>query len=287
MKKILSITLCLALILTSMTFNVQAETNDNKVLLMEKELDKTENQINEKYKNMLKNASDVEKHKLEQQKLNELEESKIKILNSYGFKIVEQNEGMSPMSLSSDIDWTSEALTYNTSTGIYRYQIDWTFNGGDTYYDIEDVVGVGITNPDSYYIYSSFAKTWDIAGVQTGYVDEYGNDSREGSLLASRVTKRFEDKNGVAFNIYDVFEDDYSIFATAKGRITIYIGKNNGVIGTPTNKIITTYNHNYKTLAINASAQISVAKFTEATLSISYSKVNKQWLTSSGGKIIK
>lgn|GEM_PF-1121436 len=34
MKKILSITLCLALILTSMTFNVQAETNDNKVIMV-------------------------------------------------------------------------------------------------------------------------------------------------------------------------------------------------------------------------------------------------------------
>gem|GEM_PF-7135515 len=57
--------------------------------------------------------------------------------------------------------------------------------------------------------------------------------------------------------------------------------------GTPTNKIITTYNHNYKKGGFDASTQISIAKFTEATLSISYSKVNVQWLTSSGGKTIK
>ena len=99
----------------------------------------------------------------------------------------------------------SETLYFNSSASSYIYTVDWEWEFGawDDMYDIDDIAGAAITNSDDYYINRSFAKTWDNGGNLTGYVDDTGNHTPSNS----KITKRFEDAQGVAFNVTDRLSD--------------------------------------------------------------------------------
>ena len=133
-------------------------------------------------------------------------------------------------------------------------------------------------------IYSSFGKTWDNLENETGYVDNSGNHTPSNSY----ITKRFEDNNGVCFNVNDTpwvnGQVGITRYHTHKGRVTVYLKK----LGSSSTKVIMSYNHNYKNYTFSAAAKISNVGFTSLSgvLSVTYQTVNKEWQRSAGGKII-
>lgn len=73
--------------------------------------------------------------------------------------------------------FSEQDIYFDASAGLYRYTSDWLWKefAWDELADINDLVGVGITKPGDYLMYSSFGKTWDNLGNETGYVDNSGN----------------------------------------------------------------------------------------------------------------
>ena len=210
----------------------------------------------------------------------------LEVYSNYGFvEIPNNSDGVAPLSASSDLTF-SETLYFNSSASSYIYTVDWEWEFGawDDMYDIDDIAGVAITNSDDYYINKSFAKTWNNGGGLTGYVDDTGNHTPSDS----KITKRFEDAQGVAFNVTDTTNFNSAPKAAAhEGRITIHVKKKSGVSGTPECKIIGSYEHNYKTFALYVTAEVESVGFDlSGKLSVSYATVNKRWLRASGGKVI-
>ncbi len=279
---------------------------DAKIVKLEKEIDEMEMVVFGKLKHSLEKVESMdakslhsttgfedmasytdylfEKHNKEAS-LNERE-----ILLKYGFKPVSRNEdsenSINPSSVSADMTFSEEPIYYDSSAGLYRYTSDWLWRefSWDELADINDLVGVGITKPGDYLIYSSFAKTWDNLGNQTGYVDNSGNHTPSNSY----ITKRFEDNNGVCFNVNDTPSVNGQVgitrYHTHKGRVTVYLKK----LGSTTTKVIMSYNHNYKIGSLQPAAKISNVGFTSLSglLSVTYQTVNKEWQRSAGGKII-
>lgn len=171
------------------------------------------------------------------------------------------------------------------STGLFRFQGVWNWTDGkwDALYDIEDYAAVRMTNTTGYQIYSSFAKTFDEAGNQTGYVNNYGNHSPSNS----KVTKRFEDLSGVVYNLIDI---NYYVgtgpylYQTDSGIITQYIKKTTGGY----NKIFLDFHHNYKKYSWNTTASVNNVGLNGAgyALTVSYSHSNHTWQRTSGGKTL-
>lgn len=257
---------------------------------IEQAVNAAEESINKKYSEGLNAALTAEDEylyaRLYNQMYNERQAAVLEVYSGYGFVAISDNpDVVAPLSSSSDLTF-SETLYLSSTGSTYIYTVDWAwaYASWDELYDIDDIAGVSITNSDDYYINKSFAKTWNNVGQQTGYVDDTGNHTP----TDSKITKRFEDATGVAYNVTDMANYLGAPKATAhEGRITMHIKKKSGVTGTPECKIIASYEHNYKTVAIEANAKVENVGFSiSGALSVTYVRLNKNWLRASGGKII-
>ncbi|MDQ6419633.1 hypothetical protein RB620_09335 [Paenibacillus sp. LHD-117] len=138
-----------------------------------------------------------------------------------------------------------------------------------------------LSNASGWLITKSYAKTWDNYGVETGYVDEFGQHSPSDSL----VTKRFEDAGGVVFNVIDSwYAAHLPVYETYKGRCSMYFKKTSPTASTT--KAFLDFHHNWKTYVWNASAEFSNIGLTGVSyqLTVTYSAANKNFQRSSGGR---
>lgn len=73
-----------------------------------------------------------------------------------------------------------------------------------------------------------------------------------------------------------------------QGRITLVVRQKASSTGTPANKFIASYEHNYMDIGIGFNAKINSLGFSSLTgaISVNYARVNKHWLQSSGGRVI-
>jgi hypothetical protein len=206
------------------------------------------------------------------------------ILLDYGFKAVKQDRSSTVgiLSTSSDINLTDE-FSYDASTGLYRFSGNWNFVDykWDDWMDLEDLAAARMTNPTGYQVYSSFARSWDNFGLETGYVDNTGQQTPQNSY----VTKRFEDSAGVIFNVRDyvTVAHIYNAYADS-GRVTMYFSKTTG----GSNKVFLDYHHNYKSYSTTVAASFNNIGLSGAgySLNVSYTKANQNWQRSSGGRIV-
>lgn len=218
-----------------------------------------------------------------------------------GWVVVSQPDSgstVTPASTSDKLVLTDDELLYNSSTGLYQFSSNFNFvdlSGWDQLGDIEDIASVRANNPIS--IYSSYAKTYEVEGTygggyynQVGYSEtESGFDNNGSFSSGSRVTKRFENSNGVVWNIRDEGGDTWApdkyYFSewhyTDHGRATVYIDK---AKSSATNKIFLDYEHNWKTYVVQFSAAFSTVTLTGPTLNVSYSAVNSHYQRTSSGK---
>lgn len=218
-----------------------------------------------------------------------------------GWVVVSQpNSGLTltPASTSDKLVLSDDALLYNSSTGLYQFSSNFNFidiDGWDQYGDIYDIMSVRANNPIS--IYSSYAKTYEVKGTYGGgyynQIDysetETGYDNNGTVASGSRVTKRFENGNGVVWNINDGGGDTWAPdnyvwsewHSTDYGRATVYIDK---ARSSATNKIFLDYEHNWKTYSVSGSATFNTVSLTGPSLSVSYNKVNSHYLRTSTGK---
>lgn len=211
------------------------------------------------------------------------------ILEKYGFSPCDssQNTVLLWESTPTDFSFPAEDVTYDSGSKTYRYTVDWKFLRQDQLWDTYDIAGVGMSNATSYYIVKSFAKTFSNYGAQTCYVDDKANATPAKNIYRGVLSKRSEKNNGVAYSVRDGAIPNVCIPAET-GKITIYVAKKTGVSGTPQNKIIFSYEHNYKKYSANKSAVISLVGFDlNGKLAVSYSQKDCNWSTASGGSIIK
>ncbi len=207
-----------------------------------------------------------------------------KILKKNGFDKVSADEDISSNQYTSSNDITlTDSLYYDSVNNLYRFTGDWCFSSYDSMMDIEDFAGVRMTNSTGYYIYSSYAKTFNQFGTETGYVDNQGIHSPSNSY----ITKRFQDSVGTCYNVIDADIDagDMHIWQAYSGRITQYIKKTTGGI----NQIFLDYAHNYKSWILAGGAQISNVGFTgvNCQLVVTYNAVSGNWQRCSGGETIQ
>lgn len=248
-----------------------------------------EEMVNAQYKDALAAAiqrgDDVAARNLRATMRTERHEAVSNVYAQYGFEKTDSGLSVSPMDTEpTDVNF-NEDVYFNSPSSSYIYTCDWYWSGlrNDNEYDTYDIAGVGLDNSDDYYISRAFAKTWDNGGNQTGYVDDTGYSEPD-----SYISKRSESANGIAFNVKDEVKAVSTVLVFAfEGRMTIHVKKRSGVSGIPECKLIGSYEHNYKTSVFSFSAKIeSVGFSTTGSLSVSYSRVNKHWLTAGGGAII-
>ncbi len=290
MKKTLPLLLAISLLLASFSF---ASANGDHYGAyfdeIEAAVSKAENTVMSKYSEDLTRAlnnRDMATHeRILNQAIEERRKAADKVYERYGIVTLasEDEPEIQPRSLSSDMVWQNESIRYDSASNAIFYTVEWKWlTNGDTNWDIEDIAGVSISNPNAYYIDKSFAKTWANSGGQTGYVDDSGNHTPTGSY----ITKRSETATGVMFNVNDYKHAPNQLFFTRTGRMTLVVRKKSNVSGTPYVKFIASYEHNFKNFSWDVGAKISSDGWNPATgvISITYSHVNARWLRASGGK---
>lgn len=160
---------------------------------------------------------------------------------------------------------------------------------GDTY----DITTTRSLNPIN--VISSYARTYKVVGTyngttQTGYSEtESGYDSNGVPTSGSKVSKRFENTNGVTWNLQDsgLHNNPYGTsyhsysYDTDNGRTTTYFTKQAGSTG---NKIFIDFEHNYKTYSWSGSATLSGVYLSGSSLTVNYSSVNSAYQRTSTGK---
>lgn len=208
----------------------------------------------------------------------------IEIASKYGYILIDDSQANADTrSVASDLEWASEVVMYHPNSNSYRYTVDWDLHATDSLYDTYDIAGVGITNPDNFDFAGTYGKTFSIYG-ESCYVDSNGNSS---GSQPDTMSKRSEDRNGVAFNINDKSHMYDGFLMCSSGRITVYVKKTPSSSGTQRNKFIASYNHNYKVRNWNPTAIISFVGFSvDATLQVTYTTENKVWQRASGGRSI-
>lgn len=234
-------------------------------------------------------ANAVEINQVKQQMDAERSAAENAILERYGFAPCVSSEGAVEVleSTPTDFSFPSEGVTYDSGSKTYRYTVEWKFLRQDQLWDTYDIAGVGMSNTNSYYIVKSFAKTFSNYGAQTCYVDDKANATPAKNIYRGVLSKRSEKNNGVAYSVRDGAIPNVCIPAET-GKITVYIAKKSGVSGTPENKILFSYEHNYRKYVSDPSAEISLVNFTlSGELAISYSQKSRNWPTVSGGATIK
>lgn len=283
--------------------SLEDAVTDMRIDMLEAEIQKANLEIEEKYRDeidyFIRNAENISVTSVSQadaariaqtkQRMNkERIEAEQDILKKYGYLECEtQGETAVAASVPGDISFYEDTPTYNSTTQTYRYTVDWTFLNQDRLWDTYDIAGVGMTNPSDYYITKSYAKTFSNYGNQTCYVNDLGNTETDQEIFRGCLSKRAESQDdGVAFNVQDGTIPNVCIPAES-GRITVYVKKKSSVTGSPENKMLCTYQHNYKTNSLQTGAQISFVDFAlSGQLTVSYSHVNGSWNRASGGKFL-
>lgn len=229
-------------------------------------------------KNNISQYSSSEKVKLNEMKNKHLANAKRdidKYMASIGFEKVSNETDITIQSDPSDLA-LNDYLYHNSSTGEYNFDGYWDFSTWDTLVDTIDVAAVRMNN-DSYPIIKSYAYSYDQAGNQTGY-DNNGSPSS-----GSRVTKKFENKSGVVYNVQDTIQSTSGgpIYKTDHGRLSIFFKKGSG-----SNKIFLDFEHNFATYSWQATASISGVSLNGLGLSVTYSKVNNRYNRTSAGETV-
>lgn len=230
----------------------------------------------------LKDADEmnVKKKDINEKHKKNIKDKTHKLLLENGFTLVSNSSNLQQLSDSNSIS-LYDTLYYNSSSQLYDFEGSWDFNDSnfDQYSDLEDFAAVRMTNDDNtkYYIYSSYSTVYNSLGFETG---SCSNGSSSGS---SRVTKKFQDKSGVIYNVIDA--DTYAAtYETDKGYISQYIKK----VGGGFNQIFLDYAHNYKAWALDLGGQISSVNLAgpSHTLNVTYARVSGAWQRCSGGETI-
>lgn len=202
---------------------------------------------------------------------------------------------VSALSNSSQLSLSDE-LFFNASTN--QYQFSGNFNwvdiaGWDYLGDTYDITTTRSLNPIN--VISSYARTYKVVGTyngttQTGYSEtESGYDSNGVPTSGSKVSKRFENTNGVTWNLQDsgLHNNPYGTsyhsysYDTDNGRTTTYFTKQ---AGSTDNKIFIDFEHNYKTYSWSGSAMLSGVYLSGSSLTVNYSSVNSAYQRTSTGK---
>ncbi|WP_139488747.1 hypothetical protein [Brevibacillus dissolubilis] len=208
-----------------------------------------------------------------------------------GWVEVTQESFVTPDSSSSDLDLTDTTMYYSSSTGQYKYTGEFDFSdyqAWDLQMDTRDLMAVRSLNKVT--VVSSYAKTYqEVYNEFTGETIEVnvsGYDDN-GSVSGFAVTKRFENQNGVVWNI----EDDSSLYGipggfeytydTDHGRGTLYFKKTSG---TTSNKMFLDFEHNWKEGTWSGSASFSGVNLSGSSLSVSYTSENDRYQRTSTGK---
>lgn len=277
--------------------NIQENEKDAEILKkideIEAEINKAEDEIMAQLSSELKGSSQTYSQSQAKQMaaIGLINERTAEILESFGFEAVDSKDSLAveTRSTSADVIIDTPSLYYDKSLGLYRFTCNWNVvdgvnHGWDMLCDAEDFAGVRLTNSTNYDIYSSFCKTWNNFGYQTGYVDQYGQHSPTNS----NCTKRTETAAGVVYNIIDQYTEagGLVVYRTDSGRITQYVRKN---AGAPYSKLILDLHHNYKKYTWQLGAQISGVGFNGSSsnvLTVNYVRENKSWQRASGGVVV-
>ncbi len=258
---------------------------------IEKEKEKIFEKHHEKYKKELlalqkkfgkediSKFTDDEKKELRKLKKKHLDNARDDVdsyMNSVGFTKVGDGSEVSIESAPSDLA-VNDYLYYNSTTRQYNFDGYWDFSVWDFLVDTIDIASVRMNN-DTYPVVKSYAYSYDQSGTQTGY-DNNGSPS-----TGSKVTKRFENKNGVVYNIQDSTQSTSGgpIYKTDHGRLSMYFTK-----GTGSNKVFLDFEHNYKSYDWQTTASINGITLNGIGLSVTYSKVNNSYLRTSTGETIQ
>lgn len=283
MKKCFALLICCCMLFSSASAadNIAYESESANARLCNEKIDAVETAVN------ALDLTATAENKSSSEVQNELHE----ILAQNGFvELDADSEGEpAPFSDSNAVKFQNEGLYYDSSTGLYRYTCEVKWQGvWDSLSGLEDFAAVRMTRPENYYIYSSFAATWDNRGNQTGYVAADGNHTPSSSY----VTKRFEDTIGVCFNVIDDYLYDSPSFTTTyytdKVRLTVYIKLRPGASADSANKLFMDYHHNYKKLVTSFAGKLSSVGFTGISneLSVTYTTAPANWQRTSGGKTL-
>jgi hypothetical protein len=301
MKKILSLLLAISMIISA-TLGVSAEefggpkkdsiNYETEINIIEQQNNKIMNQKLELYKDeydkelkKLNKSKFEDLSKLQKEKVNSIKQKYVnqavdeidKRMKLLGFEEVlnESDEIQTLRDNPSDLILTDK-LYFNSSKNQYNFVGYWNFNSWDALTSTLDIASVRMNN-SSFPIVSSYAYSYDQAGKSTG------TDSNGSHSTGSYVTKRFENKYGVAYNIKDTWVNLSSsgVYKTDSGRVSLWFKKGSG-----RNKIFFDFHHNYKTASIQLNATLAGVKLSGSSLNVSYSTSSKNYQRTSSGKSI-
>lgn len=301
MKKVLSLLLAISMIISA-TLGVSAEELDglkNDNIDYETEINIIEQQNNKIMNQKLKSYKyeyDKKLKKLNKSKFEDLSKSQKEEINNIKQKYVDQavdeiDKRMKSLGFEEVLNESDEIQTFkdnpsdliltdklyfNDSKKQYNFVGYWNFNSWDALTSTLDIASVRMNN-SSYPIVSSYAYSYDQAGKSTG-TDSDGTQSS-----GSYITKRFENKYGVAYNVKDTWVSLASsgIYKTDSGRVSLWFKKGSG-----RNKVFFDFHHNYKTASVQLNATLSGVKLTDSSLSVSYSRTSRNYQRTSTGKSI-
>lgn len=296
MKKIIGLIIVLCLIIPAYSGlavqntdkNIQMAINDaieqEAAKIVQKHLSKYnieyQRELNNLNKATFNELTTSEKTKLSNIKSKYIENANIEIdevMKQFGFEKIESEDDKITILRDNSADLViTDVLYYNSDTQFYNFRGNWDFKDWDIYTDIADIAAFRMNN-SSYPIYNSYAYTYDQAGNQTGYVANGSHSS------GSSVTKRFENSNGVVFNVTDkwITHPSHAVYTTDNGSVSVYFKKGSG-----NNKAFLDFEHNYKVNVLSGSASFSGVSLDSISLRVTYSKVNKNYQRTSGGRTI-
>jgi hypothetical protein len=168
----------------------------------------------------------------------------------------------------------SDSIYYNSSYATYNFSGSWNFTNGayHTFANTYDVAGFRQNTP--WVINSSYGYTYSQNGTKTG--EDYNGSLTPGS----RISKQYENKYGVAFNVRDeLYNGSAYIYYTDNGSVSTYVQKGSG-----TNKMFLDFDHNWKSYSFDTTASITGYNISSTTLTISYSGSPKRFKRTSSGR---
>lgn len=185
-----------------------------------------------------------------------------------------------PYSLASDLTVYQQAVKDLDGSILYYAYWDWTPTNGiyDTFWDTYDLVSAQLESDYGWRWRSMECQTWDQWGNETGFTDGNSWNTRGDS-----VTLRDDFWNGKIFNLYDLWNSTFYTYKTDIVRISGWITPGT----TPTNRVKSNFEHNWRTITIGGSASITSAQFVGFSLSVTYNNVHHNWLRGSNSVTIE
>lgn len=197
-------------------------------------------------------------------------------------------------STSSQVSMRDNNLYYSNTNHAYRYSGSFDFTdyyGWDFDGDTRDLVSVRALNNiniqrEQCTVYQSaydyYADKW-LYDLESGNYDS----SKSPTTTGFTVSKRFENYNGVVFNVEDKgyytgdMGDIKAIYDTDNGTVGVYFQKAGGV---DSNKFFVDLEHNWREPSAIFSANLSGVNLTGSALTVNYSYVNKNYQVTTPGK---